>query len=85
MSTTTTTPDGVTTITLDDGRRLSYGPAATGTGEAAEGFDWTRYSADGEIEVQDWAPTGEDIAVIVAEFEQAAEPDDVECGLQDEG
>jgi len=66
--TTTTTPDGITTVTLEDGRRLSYGPATTETGDAAEGFDWTRYSADDEIEIQDWAPTGEHMDALVAQF-----------------
>lgn len=66
--TTTSTPDGVTTITLSDGRRLSYGPATTETGDQAEGFDWTRYSAGGEIEAQDWTETTEQMGMIVAEF-----------------
>jgi len=69
MSTTRTTPDDVTTVTLEDGRRLSYGPAATETGDAADGFDWTCYSADDEVEAQGWEPTEEQMAAVVAGFD----------------
>lgn len=74
---TTTTPDGVTTVTLEDGRRLSYGPATTETGDAAEGFDWTRYSADDEIEMQDWTETGGQMDAVVAQFKSFAPRDRV--------
>jgi hypothetical protein len=41
--------------------RLAFGPAETETGDAADGWDWTRYERDenGEesVTVQDWAKT----------------------------
>lgn len=120
MSTTHTTPDGVTTVWLEDGSKLVYGRcaspletgmlveadpgtlpegwAATGTVESLDddpetgeycatvrfgpghvqsipvgdlalaGYDWSRYSADGETEAQDWAETREEMLAVVAAF-----------------
>lgn len=79
------TPDGVTTITLADGRRLSYGPATTETGDAAEGFNWTRYTADDEIETQDWAETAGQMAAIVAQFEAGEQDEDLPVEEYDPG
>ena len=69
----TATPDGVMTIRLADGRRLSFGPAATETGELASGWDWTRYSAGDEPEAQDWAETEEEMFAVLKAF--AGAPD----------
>ena len=53
-------PDGTWVLIRDEGY-IAFGPATTETGDAAEGWDWTRYGDnDGEnIEAQDWAPTDE--------------------------
>ena len=51
----TAAPDGVMTLRRADGSRLSFAPATTEWGEAASGWDWTRYSEDDGIEAQDWA------------------------------
>jgi hypothetical protein len=68
---TTATVDGVTTITLNDGSRLSWGPSTMdGDGNLTEpnGFDWTRYGADDAIEAQDWAETRADMLAVVSAF-----------------
>lgn len=73
MSETATTPGGVTTVTLEDGSMLAYGPSVMdGDGNVTEpnGFDWTRYDADGETEAQDWAQTEGEMAAVVAAFER---------------
>jgi hypothetical protein len=61
----------VTTIIREDGSRLSYGPSVGVEGDNAgqvNGFDWTRYSADNEIEAQDWAETQAEIDAVVTAF-----------------
>ena len=57
----TVTPTGEWNVISDD-TRFVFGEATTGTGDAAEGWDWTKYELiDGEWEFasQDYAETDE--------------------------
>jgi hypothetical protein len=64
----TETPDGIMTLALDGGGRISFGPATTETGEAAEGWDWAAYDAADKIEAQDWAETDGAMAAALARY-----------------
>lgn len=57
----TVRPDGEWNL-IDDDTRIAFGEATTETGDAAQGWDWTKYELiDGEWEfgTQDYAETDE--------------------------
>ena len=59
----TVTPAGEWNVISDD-TRVVFGDATTETGDAAEGWDWTKYELiDGEWEfaTQDYAETDEEL------------------------
>jgi hypothetical protein len=62
-------PDGVWILISGDSH-LAFGPATTETGEAAEGWDWTRYDGEGKIMAQDWAPADEALLTILRSEQQ---------------
>jgi hypothetical protein len=57
-------PDGTWNLIKGD-VRVAFGEAESETGEAAEGWNWTRYNGDGDIEAQDWAGTDEDLLSVL--------------------
>lgn len=63
----TASPDGTFDL-FKSGERISFGPAIEETGEAASGWDWTKYSLeDGvwEYVTNDWAETDAEMLAIL--------------------
>ena len=57
-------PDGVWVLICGEGH-VAFGPATTETGEAAEGWSWTRYERDEDITAQDWAATDKALLAVL--------------------
>ena len=63
----TVTPTGEWNVISDD-TRVAFGEATTETGDAAQGWDWTKYELiDGEWEFagQDYAETDEELLAAI--------------------